>query len=85
MRFLPSQVRHMGVLNRQGQNPSVLLVTFGRNTAMKRALLAAAAALCLAAPALAQDVSGRLVLYTSQPDADAQRTVDAFTAAHPEV
>ena len=52
---------------------------------MKRALLAAAAALCLAAPALAQDVSGRLVLYTSQPDADAQRTVDAFTAAHPEV
>ena len=26
-----------------------------------------------------------LTLYTSQPNADAQKTVDAFTAAHPEV
>lgn len=29
--------------------------------------------------------SGKLVLYTSQPNADAQQTVDAFTARHPEV
>ena len=52
---------------------------------MKRLLIAVAAALSFAAPALAQDISGPLVLYTSQPDADAQRTVDAFTAAYPEV
>ncbi len=32
---------------------------------------------------LAQDISGKLVLYTSQPNEDAQQTVDAFTAAHP--
>lgn len=52
---------------------------------MKRALIATVAALSIAAPVFAQEVSGRLVLYTSQPDADAQRTVDAFTAAHPAV
>lgn len=52
---------------------------------MKRAIFAAVAALSFATPALAQDASGRLVLYTSQPDADAQRTVDAFTAAYPGV
>lgn len=52
---------------------------------MKRALIAAAAAACLSVPAIAQDVSGPLVIYTSQPDADAQRTVDAFTAAYPDV
>ena len=52
---------------------------------MKRALLAALAAFAFATPTLAQDVSGRLVVYTSQPDADAQRTVDAFKAAHPGV
>ena len=54
---------------------------------MKRTLIAATAALTLALPAGAQDtsVSGRLVLYTSQPNADAQRTVDAFTAAYPNV
>jgi iron(III) transport system substrate-binding protein len=46
---------------------------------------AAAAALSFVAPALAQDVSGTLVLYTSQPNADAQATVDAFTAAYPDV
>jgi iron(III) transport system substrate-binding protein len=41
----------------------------------------------LVAPAYAQSdaVSGRLVLYTSQPNDDAQRTVDAFTAAYPGV
>lgn len=54
---------------------------------MKRALAAAAAALVAAHPALAQtaDVSGRLVIYTSQPNEDAQRTVDAFTAEYPNV
>lgn len=52
---------------------------------MKRAISAALAVLSFATPVLAQDVSGQLVLYTSQPDADAQRTVDAFTAAYPSV
>ena len=33
----------------------------------------------------ADAAEGRLVLYTSQPNADAQATVDAFTAAHPGV
>ncbi|MEO0761091.1 MAG: ABC transporter substrate-binding protein [Pseudomonadota bacterium] len=43
-----------------------------------------AAAVALAAtPALA--ASGKLVLYTSQPNADAQATVDAFMAANPEI
>src|SRR6266516_5197758 len=35
-------------------------------------------------PALAQ-VSGKLVLYTSQPDRDAQQTVDGFRRKHPGV
>ena len=48
-------------------------------------LILGAAAATLALPALAQDISGRLVLYTSQPPADAQQTVDAFVAAHPDV
>lgn len=55
---------------------------------MTRPLLAAlAAATVLAAPASAQTdaVSGPLVLYTSQPNEDAQRTVDAFMAAYPGV
>lgn len=51
---------------------------------MKTLLLAAAAALAAGA-ALAQAPSGKLVLYTSQPNADAQQTVDAFKAAHPGV
>jgi iron(III) transport system substrate-binding protein len=51
---------------------------------MKTLILAAAAAL-VAAGALAQAPSGKLVVYTSQPNADAQQTVDAFTAAHPGV
>ena len=51
---------------------------------MNKTLLAAAAAALLAGAALAQP-SGKLVLYTSQPNADAQRTVDAFVAAHPGV
>ncbi|MEM9550024.1 MAG: ABC transporter substrate-binding protein [Pseudomonadota bacterium] len=45
-----------------------------------------ALSLCLmGSGALAADVSGKLVLYTSQPNADAQRTVDAFTEKHPDV
>lgn len=49
----------------------------------------ACAALLTAATALAggpaEAASGKLVLYTSQPNADAQQTVDAFTAKHPDV
>jgi iron(III) transport system substrate-binding protein len=48
-------------------------------------LLIAAATLFAAGQASAADVSGKLVLYTSQPNKDAQQTVDAFTAKHPNV
>ena len=48
-------------------------------------VVAAAIALTLAAGAASADVAGKLVLYTSQPNADAQQTVDAFTALHPGV
>ncbi|MFN3172080.1 MAG: ABC transporter substrate-binding protein [Hyphomicrobiales bacterium] len=47
--------------------------------------LAAALALTFVAPLGVQAAEGRLVVYTSQPNADAQATVDAFTAAHPGV
>ncbi|MYM54486.1 ABC transporter substrate-binding protein [Thalassovita mangrovi] len=46
---------------------------------MSRSLLAAAVALTLPCMAAAET----LTLYTSQPNADAQRTVDAFMAANP--
>lgn len=46
------------------------------------ALSAAAILAGLALPALASD---KLVLYTSQPNSDAQQTVDAFRAAHPDI
>jgi iron(III) transport system substrate-binding protein len=46
---------------------------------------AALAATVSMSPAAFADVSGKLVLYTSQPNADAQQTVDAFTAKHPGV
>jgi iron(III) transport system substrate-binding protein len=52
----------------------------------RRVLLASAAVLPLlvtAADALA--ASGELTLYTSQPNEDAQATVDAFKALHPDV
>lgn len=49
-----------------------------------RLVLAAAFAAALA-PGLAAAASGKLVIYTSQPNADAQQTVDAFTARHPDV
>ncbi|PZU84329.1 MAG: Fe(3+) ABC transporter substrate-binding protein [Chelatococcus sp.] len=49
------------------------------------ALVSAGIALAaiLASPALA--VEGKLVLYTSQPNADAQQTIDAFKAKYPKV
>lgn len=51
---------------------------------MHRLILSAVAALALASAAQAE-VAGKLVLYTSQPNEDAQKTVDAFMAAHPGV
>ncbi|WP_041375385.1 ABC transporter substrate-binding protein [Polymorphum gilvum] len=48
-------------------------------------LLIAAAALVAAGQVHAADISGKLVLYTSQPNEDAQQTVDAFKAKHPAV
>lgn len=52
---------------------------------MKKLLLSTLAALALAAPAAQAEVGGKLVLYTSQPNEDAQMTVDAFMAANPGV
>jgi iron(III) transport system substrate-binding protein len=51
---------------------------------MRCLILSTLAALTLSTAAFA-DVSGKLVLYTSQPNEDAQRTADAFMAAHPNV
>ena len=50
---------------------------------MKSMLLSLFAAMALSAPALAQE--GKLVLYTSQPQTDAQQTLDAFKARYPRV
>jgi len=52
---------------------------------MKKLILATAAAIVFAGQSLAADVSGKLVIYTSQPNKDAQQTVDAFKAKHPDV
>jgi len=52
---------------------------------MKRMALAVLAATLLPAAGLAQNVSGKLVLYTSQPNTDAQQTIDAFKAKFPQV
>ncbi|POF28495.1 ABC transporter substrate-binding protein [Roseibium marinum] len=52
---------------------------------MKRLLVAAGLLAAVSTSAFAEDVSGKLVLYTSQPNADAQATVDAFTAMYPDV
>ena len=53
---------------------------------MTRALaLAATLTLAVSGSAALADVSGKLVLYTSQPNADAQQTVDAFMAEYPGV
>jgi len=55
---------------------------------MKRAIrtfvISMLAAMLGAPPAVAQ-TGGKLVLYTSQPDRDAQRTVEGFKKAHPGV
>lgn len=51
---------------------------------MLKPILGALAATLISAAAMA-DVSGKLVLYTSQPNADAQKTVDAFMSKHPNV
>ena len=51
---------------------------------MRKTLVAAAIATAfLTGQAFA--ASGKLVLYTSQPNKDAQQTVDAFKKAHPDV
>ncbi len=50
-----------------------------------RFVLSAVTAALLSSTAMAEDISGKLVLYTSQPNADAQQTVDAFQARHPGV
>jgi len=55
-----------------------------RNQSMRRMILSCLAALSLSTAAFA-DVTGNLVLYTSQPNEDAQKTVDAFMAANPGV
>lgn len=52
---------------------------------MKKLILAAVTAAALSTQAFAADVSGTLVVYTSQPNKDAQQTVDAFKARHPDV
>ncbi|NUB45598.1 ABC transporter substrate-binding protein [Fertoebacter nigrum] len=51
---------------------------------MRRVILSTLAALSLSTAAFAE-VTGNLVLYTSQPNEDAQKTVDAFMAANPGV
>jgi iron(III) transport system substrate-binding protein len=43
------------------------------------------AAMLIVVPALAQAQQGKLVLYTSQPNQDAQQTIDAFKAKYPNV
>ena len=55
--------------------------------ASRRAFLGAAllAAVSAASVVMAQDVKGKLVLYTSQPERDAAQTVAAFKRAHPGV
>jgi iron(III) transport system substrate-binding protein len=48
---------------------------------MKRIL--AAALVALASTTAANALEGKLLLYTSQPNTDAQQTIDAFKAKHP--
>ncbi len=52
---------------------------------MKKVFAAAAFAVAMSGQAFAAEVSGNLVIYTSQPNKDAQQTVDAFKAKHPKV
>ncbi|NLH83574.1 MAG: Fe(3+) ABC transporter substrate-binding protein, partial [Phyllobacteriaceae bacterium] len=50
---------------------------------MRTTILALSLTLGLFAVSGAEAAEGRLVLYTSQPNIDAQQTVDAFKASHP--
>ncbi|MDJ1160130.1 ABC transporter substrate-binding protein [Chelatococcus sp. SYSU_G07232] len=52
---------------------------------MKRLIAALVLSAALPTATLAEDVSGKLVVYTSQPNTDAQQTIDAFKAKHPKV
>ncbi|MBO6507877.1 MAG: ABC transporter substrate-binding protein [Roseibium sp.] len=52
---------------------------------MKKFLIAAGILAAATTSAFSADVTGKLVLYTSQPNKDAQATVDAFIAKHPGV
>ncbi len=58
-----------------------------RSTQRRALLLCAAAAFALPQAALAQsgNVSGNLVLYTSQPDKDMKGTISEFNKKHPNV
>lgn len=47
--------------------------------------LIAAIVLVAILPAIALAQEGKLVLYTSQPNKDAQQTIDAFKATHPKI
>jgi iron(III) transport system substrate-binding protein len=64
---------------------------FGGDRSMKAAwhrrfvVIAALAASAIAAQAIGQAPSGKLVLYTSQPERDAAQTVGAFNKAYPGV
>jgi iron(III) transport system substrate-binding protein len=53
--------------------------------AMNTFRLLLAVSLLVATPALAPAQEGRLVLYTSQPNQDAQQTIAAFKVKHPKV
>src|SRR6185436_3241527 len=50
-----------------------------------RVQLLFAAMLAVVVPALASAQEGKLVLYTSQPNQDAQQTIAAFRVKHPKV
>lgn len=52
---------------------------------MIKSLFLTFAGLLLGTTVAMADVSGKLILYTSQPNEDAQQTVDAFTAKYPNV
>jgi iron(III) transport system substrate-binding protein len=52
---------------------------------LRSAVLAAGLAGLALLPQQAQAAEGKLVLYTSQPNTDAQQTIDAFKAKHPQV
>jgi iron(III) transport system substrate-binding protein len=56
-----------------------------RTLGLAAAALAAPGLAALRSPALAQGISGPLVLYTSQLEPDAAQTVEAFRARHPGV